>query len=145
MRIKKSKRGLTFSFQENESFYAGARYRYVVDRELDEVIIIPDKDGKYQMSRKGVTHKPLVDLRNHEIREIIALARYMEVEIQEDKIVVHVIKSQVHTESLSDRELLSMARLYLFAMWTVIPVGGLKYTFNELFPNYRSELFGNKK
>ena len=60
------------------------------------------------MSRKGVTHKPLVDLRNHEIREIIALARYMEVEIQEDKIVVHVIKSQVHTESLSDRELLSM-------------------------------------
>lgn len=38
-----------------------------------------------------------------------------------------------------------MARLYLFAMWTVIPVGGLKYTFNELFPNYRSELFGNKK
>lgn len=108
MRIKKSKRGLTFSFQENESFYAGAKYRYVVDRELDEVIIIPDKDGKYQMSRKGVTHKPLVDLRNHEIREIIALARYMEVEIQEDKIVVHVIKSQVHTESLSDRELLSM-------------------------------------
>lgn len=54
MRIKKSKRGLTFSFQENESFYAGAKYRYVVDRELDEVIIIPDKDGKYQMSRKGV-------------------------------------------------------------------------------------------
>ena len=40
-----------------------------------------------------------------------------------------------------------MARLYLFAMWTVIPVGGLKYTFNELFPNYRSELFEirNKK
>lgn len=38
-----------------------------------------------------------------------------------------------------------MVRLYLFAMWTVIPVGGLKYTFNELFPNYRSELFGNKK
>ena len=38
-----------------------------------------------------------------------------------------------------------MARLYLLAMWTVIPVGELKYTYNELFPNYRSELFGNKK
>ena len=28
MRIKSSKRGLTFSFAENETFRAGAKYRY---------------------------------------------------------------------------------------------------------------------
>lgn len=108
MRIKKSKRGLTFSFQENESFYAGAKYRYVIDRALNEVIILPDKDGKYQMSRKGTAHKPLVDLRNQEIREIVSSARYMEIEICDDQIIVHVIRSQTYTEQLSDRELLSM-------------------------------------
>ena len=31
MRIKSSKRGLTFSFQEKESFHAGSRYRYYLD------------------------------------------------------------------------------------------------------------------
>lgn len=108
MRIKKSKRGLTFSFRENESFYAGAKYRYVIDRALNEVIILPDKDGKYQMSRKGTAHKPLVDLRNQEIRKIVSSARYMEIEICDDRIIVHVIRSQTYTEQLSDRELLSM-------------------------------------
>lgn len=108
MRIKKSKRGLTFSFQENESFYAGAKYRYIIDRKTNEVIILPDKDGKYQMSRKGAAHKPLVDLRNQEIRNLISSARYMEVEIYEDKIIVHIIKANLYTEGISDRELISM-------------------------------------
>lgn len=31
MRIKTSKRGLTFSFQANEHFTVGSRYRYILD------------------------------------------------------------------------------------------------------------------
>lgn len=38
MRIKSSKRGLTFSFQEKESFHAGSRYRYYLDVKQNEII-----------------------------------------------------------------------------------------------------------
>ena len=69
MRIKKSARGgLTFSFRENESFHVGTRYRYFVDLARDEVVLLPDDGGKYRMCRKGTGERPLVDLRNSEIR-----------------------------------------------------------------------------
>ena len=42
MRIKKSTRGLTFSFAENEKFRVGTKYRYVVDVQNSEVIILAD-------------------------------------------------------------------------------------------------------
>lgn len=108
MRIKCSKRGLTFSFAENDTFRAGTKYRYILDRQKEEVIILPDSNGKYQMSRKGAFHKPLVDLRNQEIREMISLSKYMEIEISEDKIIVHVIRKEVNTEGLNDREIASL-------------------------------------
>ena len=53
MRIKSSKRGLTFSFAENEMFRAGVKYRYFIDTHAKEVIIVPDKTGPYQFSQKG--------------------------------------------------------------------------------------------
>ena len=90
MKIKYSKRGLTFSFRETESFKAGTRYRYIIDTANDEVILLPDENGKYIFSKKGKEEKPLVDLRNEEIRETIKNANYMEIEIQDDKIIVHV-------------------------------------------------------
>ena len=105
MKIKFSKRGLTFSFKENDTFKAGTRYRYIVDNQNAEVIILPDKDGKYKLSRKGACAKPLVDLRNEEIREAMSLARYMEVEVMDDRIVVHIIKIEVNLDNLSDREI----------------------------------------
>lgn len=108
MRIKSSKRGLTFSFAENETFRAGAKYRYFIDTHAQEVIIVPDKTGPYQFSQKGVHHKPLVDLRNKEIRELIAGANYMEIELTDDKIIVHVITLSSQVETNNDRELVSL-------------------------------------
>ncbi len=105
MRIKRSSRGLTFSFAENESFKAGTHYRYIIDNESAEVIILADEKGKYKMSRKGANEKPLVDLRNEEIKQAISLAAYMEIEILDSKIVVHIINKSVNTENLSDRDI----------------------------------------
>lgn len=67
MRIKYSKRGLTFSFKENDTLRAGVHYRCVIDAKANEVIIVPDENGKYIFSKKGSEQKPLVDLRNTEI------------------------------------------------------------------------------
>lgn len=108
MRIKSSKRGLTFSFQEKESFHAGSRYRYYLDVKQNEIIIVPDENGPYKLSRKGAQHKPLVDLRNKEIKDIIAMASYMEIEILDDKIIVSIISKNFHCESNSDRELVDL-------------------------------------
>ena len=108
MKIKYSKRGLTFSFKENETFKAGTKYRYVLDTKTNEVILLPDEDGKYKLSQKGKNKKPLVDLRNKEIKDAIALAQYLEIEVLDDKIIVHVIKKNINKENLSDRELIDM-------------------------------------
>ena len=107
MKIKFSNRGLTFSFKANETFKAGSRYRYIVDNESDEIILIPDENGKYKFSRKGAANKPLVDLRNDEIRQAMSDARYMEIEVCDDKIIVHIIKGleNVNIDTLSDVDL----------------------------------------
>ena len=105
MRIRYSERGLTFSFRETGSFKAGTRYRYFIDNRNGEVILLPDENGKYRMSRKGRESKPLVDLRNAEIRSVMEDASYMEVEIMEDKIIVHIIKTSVNVSGLSDVEI----------------------------------------
>lgn len=101
MKIKKSVRGgLTFSFNANEAFKVGTRYRYLVDNRKSEIILIPDEDGRYRMSKKGVHEKPLVDLRNEEIRQAMTSARYMEIEILDSKIVVHVIRYTTEIDTL---------------------------------------------
>ena len=105
VKIKYSKRGLTFSFKENDHFHAGDHYRYVIDSKASEVHIIPDKNGKYKFSKKGAEQKPLVDLRNEEIREAMSMARYMEVEISDNKIIVHIIKTNVNVDTMTDVEL----------------------------------------
>ena len=104
MRIRSSKRGLTFSFQKNETFKAGTKYRYIVDVKDASIIIVPDEKGKYKMSKKGEEQKPLVDLRNKEVKDAIALAQYLEIEITSTKIIVHIIEKNINTETLSDRE-----------------------------------------
>lgn len=105
MRIKFSERGLTFSFRETPCFKAGTHYRYLIDTVASEIIIMPDETGKYRFSRKGEHEKPLVDLRNSEIREAISHARYMDVSVEEDQIVVHIIKSSVSIDTLSEVDL----------------------------------------
>jgi DNA (cytosine-5)-methyltransferase 1 len=105
MKIKFSKRGLTFSFKANETFKAGTKYRYIVDNKNSEVILLPDENGKYKLSKKGSQGKPLVDLRNEEIREAMSMARYMEVEVMDDKIIIRIIKTSVSFDTLSDVEI----------------------------------------
>jgi len=105
MRIRYSNRGLTFSFKENETFKAGTKYRYIVDTKDSSIIIIPDEKGKYKISRKGSEQKPLIDLRNKEVKDAISLAEYMEIEITNDNIVIHVIKKHVEVAGLSDKEI----------------------------------------
>ena len=107
MRIRSSKRGLTFSFVENDTFRAGTKYRYFLDKDQMEIIIVPDVNGKYKMCRKGINKKPLVDLRNKEIRNSISMCRYMEIEILEQKIIIHLIQKNIETESNDVRELVS--------------------------------------
>ena len=108
MRIKYSKRGLTFSFKENDTFRAGVHYRYMIDLKSREIILVPDNDGKYIFSKKGTEQKPLVDLRNAEIKEAISLAEYMEIEVLDNRIIVHVITKSVNVEGLSDREIVDL-------------------------------------
>lgn len=108
MRIKYSKRGLTFSFKENDVFRAGVRYRYFIDVKNNELIIVPDENGKYIFSKKGDKNKPLVDLRNNEVKEVISMAKYMEIEVLDNKIIVHIINKNVNIEGLSDRELVDI-------------------------------------
>ena len=105
MKIKASTRGLTFSFKENEWFKVGTRYRYVYNAINSEILIIPDENGKYKMSKKGINEKPLLDLRNSEIKELISEANYLEIEFFDDKIAIHIIKLDANIENLSDREL----------------------------------------
>lgn len=109
MRIKKSVRGgLTFSFQANEKFQVGKHYRYVVDTNNQEIVLLADEEGKYKFSHKGVHARPLVDLRNQEIRNAMSLAAYMEVEVLDDKIVVRIIKKDVSIDNLADRDIIDM-------------------------------------
>lgn len=105
MKIKFSERGLTFSFKETDTFKVGTRYRYLVDVKNNEVVLLPDTNGKYKVSKKGKAEKPLIDLRNEEIRNAMSVADYMEVEILDDKILVHIIKASVNLNGLSDVKL----------------------------------------
>lgn len=64
-KIKSSKRGLTFSLDETD-IQIGARYRYIIDKKKQEILIIPDEQGSLKVSRKksGSKIKPLFDLRS---------------------------------------------------------------------------------
>lgn len=86
-KIKGSKRGLTFTL---EGLHIGAHYRYVVDKENHQVMIIPDKNGKITVSKKrtGKIIKPLIDIRCREVKELVSAAEYIELELQGKKVVV---------------------------------------------------------
>ena len=50
-KIKTSKRGLTFSFSGLKRFSPGRHYRYILDVEFNNLILLPAKDG-LMVSRK---------------------------------------------------------------------------------------------
>jgi len=92
-RIKASSRGLTFTLTE-EDIKIGAKYRYIIDKSNNEILIIPDEDGNMKVSRKqtGKKIKPLFDIRSKEVKSLISTADYLEVSIRDEKIVVSVYK-----------------------------------------------------
>lgn len=108
MRISGSTRGLTFSFHENESFKVGTKYRYILDKQKNDIIIIPDATGTLKVSQKGTQKKPLFDIRNKEVKEMISAADYIEIEFLANKIVAHIICFNATVEGLSDRELVEL-------------------------------------
>lgn len=88
--LKPSRRGLTFSLDE-ETFKIGSRFRYFIDTQKQEIVIVADENGKNTVCRKksGKKYKPLFDLRSNEVKKLCEKAEYMEVELLEDKIIVH--------------------------------------------------------
>ena len=109
MRIKASKRGLTFSFEAKEKFTVGSRYRYVIDKQKNEIIFVPEPTGKYIVSKKGPNKKPLIDLRNKEVKEIIKNASYIEIKYDEAKHCIYAkAYRKVNTSGKSDIELIEL-------------------------------------
>ena len=92
-KLKRSIRGLTFSTEQENAI--GTKYRYVVDKKSNQILIIPDKNGKMTVSRKktGKGYKPLYDIRSKEVKDLCASADYMEVDVQDFQIIVSVYKS----------------------------------------------------
>ena len=101
--IKKSERGLTFSFYNDGRFAPGERYDYTIKN--GEIIITPHKEGRFKISKKVTKTriKSLFDLRNKEILKAIGNADSIEVEVGEENIVVYLrrkISSIIHRSSL---------------------------------------------
>ena len=93
-KIKKSKRGLTFTLNQMK---IGERYKYVIDKAKKEIRIIPDISGKITVSRKkcGKSVKPLMDIRSSEVRELVSSADSIELEmLSGGNILVRIIKKR---------------------------------------------------
>lgn len=95
-KLRASKRGLTFSMTENPVFQIGKRYRYLLDRSKNRIIIFPSDDYGNTISRKCVGEKeyPLIDIRSKQIREVVSNADYLEVELLSDSVVVRVFATK---------------------------------------------------
>ena len=87
--IKKSRRGLTFSFQPTDKLDIGSRYDYIIEK-TGNIRIVPAKAGSYKVSRKKIgTHWiPLIDLRNREVLDTIAQMDSIRVSICGNNILI---------------------------------------------------------
>lgn len=87
--IRKSRRGLTFSFQPTKTLGIGSRYDYIIDK-LGNICIVPAENGSHKVSRKkrGTHWIPLIDLRNREVLDAIAHMDSIQVSINGDSIQI---------------------------------------------------------
>ena len=87
--IKKSRRGLTFSFQPTKSLGIGSRYDYIIDK-AGSICIVPAENGSHKVSRKkrGDRWIPLIDLRSREVLDTIAQMDSIRVSIDGDSIQI---------------------------------------------------------
>lgn len=95
--IKKSRRGLTFSFPSAGRLSVGSHYDYVIEKASRSIRIVPAEAGRYKISRKknGKIWSSLVDLRNKEILDAVAEMEQLYVHISDDQIIVS--DGKVHT------------------------------------------------
>lgn len=86
--IKKSKRGLTFSFRETEHLRIGSRYDYLITKQGIRIVV--SEKGRYKVSRKrnGSSWSPLIDLRNKEVLDTIAKLGDIRLSIMDEAILV---------------------------------------------------------
>ena len=86
--IKKSNRGLTFSFRETEHLHIGSRYDYLITKQ--GIRIVASEKGRYKVSRKrnGSSWSPLIDLRNKEVLDTIEKLDDIRLSITDDAILV---------------------------------------------------------
>lgn len=91
-KIKTSKRGLTFSFDGFGCFQPGKKYRYILDKDNGKLLILPalvNEEGLTISRKKGSRKiKALFDLRNKDVLFVMETANYLEVEIEEERILV---------------------------------------------------------
>ena len=91
--IKRSERGLTFSFTPTNSLSPGCRYDYTING--NEIVISPSVNGKMTVSRKksGSLFKSLVDIRASSVVNKIKHCDHIELEILDDVIIAHICKA----------------------------------------------------
>lgn len=131
--IKKSKRGLTFSFT-SDTFPPGTRYNYSV---FDgEIVITPSVNGIMKISRKksGAKYKSLVDIRAKKVLAKIASADHIELEICENEIVAHICKKVVSkSKSINISEILECREIETISLSDSLVSGGESYVQMSLF------------
>lgn len=88
--IRKSRRGLTFSFPSAGRLSVGSHYDYVIEKASRSIRIIPANAGRYKISRKKNknTWRSLVDLRNKEVLDAVAEMEQLYIHISDNQIIV---------------------------------------------------------
>ena len=91
-KIKTSKRGLTFSFDGFGEFCPGKKYKYILDKDNKRLLILPvreSEDGLKISRKKGNGKvKALFDLRNKDVLSVMESANYLDIEIEEERILI---------------------------------------------------------
>ena len=95
-RIRPSRRGLTFSYNESELLPIGSKYTYIVDLSSGKILITPDSNGGMTVSKKrsGTKIKPLIDIRRNDVRNLVAAADYLEVRSEPEGLCVTVYSKE---------------------------------------------------
>lgn len=104
-RLKKSKRGLTFSFsQEGTNFKIGSHYKYIFDKNSKKIFMILSEDSdSLKISRKkcGRTLKSLIDIRAKKVISKFDDSDYITVEIKKNIIIVDGYREVESEKSLN--------------------------------------------
>lgn len=90
MKIRRSERGVTFSFLGNETpFDVGCRYRYVIDVKKKRLVILPaDTGNTVSKKRAGERIKSLFDIRKKDALHAFRDAEFLQVSVYSDRILV---------------------------------------------------------